>query len=197
MKNLFNIVAVLLLAVVLYSCSAGIGEEVLVETSGSKPDWINTPSIKDNQFVTVIGEMSHANDRSFGMNQAYADGIRKLLNMMINDVKTQSSQVLKGSNLDEGDVNRYSEFAVAWISQTYTIANVINPETYWQKIKVGTPYGEKYYYDCYSKVQITKSDFNMSLNGAYENMKKKAKENNNKTAEDVANKLIDDLRNGK
>ncbi len=197
MKKLVNIIGVFILAVILYSCGASIGEEVLVETSGSKPDWINIPSTKDNQYVTVIGEMSHADDRSFGMNQAYADGVRKLLNMMINDVKTQSSQVLKGSNLVEGDVTRYSEFAVAWISQTYTIANVINPESYWQKIKVGTPYGESYYYDCFTKIQISRNDFNMSLTGAYENMKKKAKENNNKTAEEVANKLIDDLKNGK
>jgi hypothetical protein len=197
MKNVINIIGVFFIAVILYSCGAGVGEEVFVESSGEKPDWLYIPTSKDNQFVSVIGEMSHAKDRSFGMNQAYADGIRKLLNMMINDVKTQSSQVLKGSNLVEGDVERYSEFAVAWISQTYTVANVQNPESYWKKIRVGTSYGEEYYYDCFTKIQITSNDFNMSMTGAYENMKKKAKENNNKTAEDVANKLIDDLRNGK
>jgi len=197
MKNIINIIGVLIIAVIFYSCTSSVGEESFIENSGTKPDWINIPTTKDNQFVIVTGEMTHAKDRSFGMNQAYADGVRKLLNMMINDVKTQSSQVLRGSNLDEGDVERYSEFAVAWISQTYTIANVQNPETYWEKIKTTTAYGDSYFYDCYTRIKITKRDFNLSLTGAYENMKKKAKEGDNKTVEDVANKLIDDLNNGK
>jgi len=197
MKKLITIIGLIIITIILNSCSSSVGEENLIENSGKKPDWINTPTYKDNQFVFITGEMSHSKDRSFGMNQAYADGIRKLLNMMINDVKTQSSMVLRGSNLEEGDVERYSEFAVAWISQTYTVANVQNPETYWEKIKVFTPYGEEYYYDCFTRIRITKRDFNLSLTGAYENMKKKAKEGNNKTVEEVANKLIDDLNNGK
>lgn len=197
MKKLINIIGVVIIAVMLFSCGAGVGTEVLVESSGSKPDWIFIPTYKDNLSVFVTGEMSHAQDRSFGMNQAYADGVRKLLNMMINDVKTQSSMVLRGSNVNEGDIQRYSEFAVAWISQTYTVANVQNPESYWQKISVSNAFGESYFYDCFTRIQITKNDFIMSMTGAYENMKKKAKENNNKTVEEVANKLIEDLKNGK
>ena len=141
--------------------------------------------------------MSKCKDRAFGLNQAYADGLRKLMNMMINDAKTQSAQVLRGSNVDEGDVDKYSEFAVAWISQTNTIGNVENPESYWEKSRVITATGETYYYDCFTRLKISKHDFNMALTGAYANMKKKAKENSNKTVEDVADKLIQDLVNGK
>ncbi len=197
MKNTFKLLAAILAAAVLYSCGGSVGEESRIESSGSRPDWIYKPTTKDNQYVLVTGEMTKAKDRAFGMNQAYADGIRKLLNMMINDVKTQSSQVLRGSNVEEGDVEKYSEFAVAWISQTYTVANVENPETYWEKVKVDTPYGETYYYDCYSRIRITRGDFNKSLTGAFESMRKKARDDNKKTVVDVAEKLIEDLNNGK
>lgn len=197
MKNLAFLFLAIALAIITFSCVSSVGEESTIEKSGKTPEWLNTPTFKDNSNIYVIGEMSKCKDRAFGLNQAYADGLRKLMNMMINDAKTQSAQVLKGSNVDEGDVEKYSEFAVAWISQTYTIGNVENLESYWEKIRVITSSGETYYYNCYTKLKISKHDFNMALVGAFANMKKKAKEGNNKTVEDIADKLIKDLENEK
>ena len=194
MKKIILVLALIASAAGIYSCGSSVGEETSIERSGKKPDWIGTPTYKDDYFVFVTGEITQAKDRAFGMNQAYADGMRKLLNMMINDVKTQSSQVMRGSNVGEDDVQKYSEFAAAWISQTYTVANVQNPETYWEKTRVETPYGEKYYYDCYTRIKISKRDFDMSLTGAYESMKKRAKDGNNKTVEEAAEKLIEELK---
>ena len=128
------------------------------------------------------------------MNQAYADGVRKLMNTMQNAVKTQSSLALRGANMDEGDVGRFSEFAVAWISDTYRIAAVQNPESYWEKIEVKTLSGVTYNYNCYSLLKISKKDYNKALEGAYLDMKKKAQEENNKKAEETSNKLIDELK---
>ncbi|TSA26326.1 MAG: hypothetical protein D4R68_07575 [Ignavibacteriales bacterium] len=193
MKNLFLF---FLFVVFVFGCSAlkEVGSETVIEKSGSTPIWSSKPSSEEGEFIFITGEMTKAKDRSFGMNQAYADGLSKLMNTMQNNVRTQSSQALRGANLDTEDIGRFSEFAVAWISETKTISGVQNPETYWEKVETKTETGVSYNYNCYSQLKISKKDYNRSIEGAYENMKKKARELNNKKAEETANKLIDDLK---
>jgi len=173
--------------------SAEIGTEKTVEKSGSTPDWALTPTTEQSDFIFVTGELSKGKDRSFAMNQAYADGIRKLMNMMQNAVKTQSSTALRGSNMEDGDVGRFSEFAVAWISDTYKISGVQNPESYWEKVEVKTATGVNYFYNCYTHLRISKLNYKKALEGAFNEMKKKAQEENNKKAEETAKNLIDEL----
>jgi len=195
MKSLLKYLPIVLL-IMFCGCSGSseIGSEKTVDKSGSTPNWINIPTSDNGEFVFVTGELTKGTDRSFGMNQAYADGVRKLMNTMQNAVKTQSSLALRGANMDEGDVGRFSEFAVAWISDTYRIAAVQNPESYWEKIEVKTLSGVTYNYNCYSLLKISKKDYNKALEGAYLDMKKKAQEENNKKAEETSNKLIDELK---
>jgi hypothetical protein len=195
MKSLLKYLSIVLL-MMYYGCAgtSQIGSEKTIEKSGSTPNWINTPTSDNGEFMLVTGELTKANDRSFGMNQAYADGVRKLMNTMQNDVKTQSSLALRGANLDEGDIGRFSEFTVAWISDTYKVSAVQNPETYWEKVEVKTLSGVKYNFNCYSLLKISKKDYNKALEGAYNDMKKKAQDENNKKAELTANKLIDELK---
>lgn len=195
MKTLVYLSSVLTI-IFLIGCSSTkeVGSEQIVERSGSEVDWIGTPTQDDGDFILITGEMTKANDRSFGMNQAYADGVRKLMNTMQNDVKTQSTQALRGANLSDGDVGRFSEFAVAWISDTYKVAGVQNPETYWEKVEVKTYSGVKYNYNCYSLLKISKQDYNRALEGAFYEMQRKAQEENNKKAEESANKLLDELK---
>lgn len=195
MKKLLSVCFVLLLLAI-FGCSSSseIGKESIIEKSSSVPDWINTPTKDDGDVILVTGEVTKAKDRSFGMNQAYADGVRKLMNTMQNDVKTQSSLALRGANMDEDDIGRFSEFAVAWISDTYKIAGVQNPETFWEKVEVKTHTGVTYNYNCYSLLKISKIDYNKALEGAFNDMKRKAREENNKKAEETATKLIDELK---
>ncbi len=176
------------------SGSREIGSEIIVEKSSSTPNWVLTPVRDEGDFIFVTGDITKAKDRSFGMNQAYADGVRKLMNTMQNDVKTQSSLALRGANLSEDDIGRFSEFAVAWISDTYKIAGVQNPESYWEKVEIKTNTGVTYTYNCYSLLSISKQNYNKALEGAFENMRKKAQEQNNKRAEKTAQKLIDELK---
>lgn len=175
------------------SGSSELGSEKIIEKSGDQPEWVLKPTIDQEDFILVTGEVTQAKDRSFGMNQAYADGIRKLMNMMQNVVKTQSSLVMSGNNMNENDIGKYSEFAVGWVSDTKNISSVKNPDMFWEKIEKKTVGGVTYYYNCYSQLQISKVDYNKALEGAYNQMKKKALEENNKKAEETAKKLLEDL----
>lgn len=198
MKKVIYVIG-LLAVVFLTACSSSrdVGKEVIVQQSGDSPEWILTPTFEEDETIFAMGELSKANDRSFGMKQAYADGIMKLMNSMQNAVKTQSSLALRGSNMTDGDVGRFSEFAVGWISDTYQISGVKNPETYWEKIEVNTTTGVNYFYNCYSLLSLSKADYNKALSGAYENMKKKAQAENNKKVEATATNLIESLNKGK
>ena len=157
------------------------------------PVWVKIPTNDDGEFIYITGELTKAKDRSFGINQAYADGVRKLMNTMQNDVKTQSSLALRGANMDEDDIGRFSEFAVGWISDTYKISGVQNPENYWEKIEVKTYNGVTYHYSCFTLLKLSKQDYNNAIQGAYDNMRKKAREENNKKAEETATNLIEKL----
>jgi hypothetical protein len=195
MKNLVLLLS--FLTVVTFSaCSttAEIGSEKTVEKSGSTPDWVLKPTIEEGQYIYVTGELTKGIDRSFGMSQAYADGMRKLMNMMQNAIKSQSTSALRGSNVSEEDLGRISEFAVSWISTTDRIAGVHNPESYWEKVEVKTETGVKYYYNCYSKLRISTTDYKKALAGAFNEMKRKAVEENNKKAEETATRLLESVK---
>ncbi len=183
-------------AIMLASCAGSnqIGTERIVERSGSTPGWVNKPTQDKDGYYFVTGVMTDARDQSFGTEQAYADGVRNIMNMMTNAVKTQSTQALRGANMSDGDVGRFSEFAVAWVSDTYKISGVENPESYWEKVQVTTPTGVKYHYNCYTLLRISKVNFDMALQGAFDNMKKKAQELNNKKAEEVSTQLLGELK---
>lgn len=193
MKKIFS-----LLFVVLFYFGCGsiseIGTEKTVEKSPTNSDWILIPTSESEGNIYFTGQMTKAKDRSFGLKQAYADGMMNLMNSMQNSVRSQSSMSLRGSNVEEEDIGRFSEFAVGWISENRTISGLQNSENYWEKIEKKTETGVTYFYNCYSLLKISKTDYNKALIGAYENMKKKSIELNNKKAEETANKLIDDLK---
>jgi hypothetical protein len=196
MKKLF---IVLINLSFLFGCTVSnhtnpIGTQKIIEKSGSIPDWKNNPSKEEGDIYLIVGQMTSAADLSFGLKQAYADGIQSMMNMMQNNVKSQSSQALRGANLSEDDIGRYSEFAVAWISGTETFSMVKNPESYWEKVEKTVSNGVSYSYNCYNLLKITKKDFNQCIEGAYQHMKKKAQELNNIKAEEIANQLIDELK---
>ena len=174
--------------------SSEVGAEKQIERSGSQPEWLNKPTSEADESVLFTGEFTQAKDRAFGMNQAYADGLRKLMNSMQVAVKTQSSLVMRGNNMNEDDIAKFSEFSVAWISDTKNVAGVKNPDSYWEKIEKKTVSGVTYFYNCYSLLKISKLDYNKSLEGAYNEMKKKAQEANNLEAQRVAEKLMEDLK---
>jgi hypothetical protein len=179
----------------IFGCSGSseIGSEKTIDKSGSSPEWVLKPTTDEDDYILVTGEITQAKDRSFGMSQAYADGLRKLMNMMQNRVKTQSSLAMSGNNMNEDDIGKFSEFAVGWVSDTKNISGVKNPDLYWEKIEKKTAEGVTYYYNCYSQLSISRSDYNKALEGAFNEIKKQAVAENNAKAEQAAKSLINEL----
>jgi hypothetical protein len=196
MKNLM-LVAVLSTCMLLGcggSKEAVVGEEEVVECSTpDRPSWTSSISDEKDGFMLITGEMTKAKERAFGMNQANADGVQKLLNTMSNNAKASATQALRGANLEEGDVGRFSEFAVSWISKSYQVSGITSPATYWEKVKRKSQDGVEYFFNCYVQLKMSKADYNKALVGGFDELKKKAQAENNAKAEEAANKLLEDL----
>lgn len=198
MKTLFAVPTIILTVSLLFGCSGSkemqVGEERIVERSTPDlPAWTTSISDEKDGFIYVTGEMTRAKERAFGMTQANADGVQKMLNTMSNRAKQTATQALRGANIEEGDVGRYSEFAVSWISNTYQISGVTTPTTYWEKVEKKNQDGVEYFYNCYVQLKISKADYNKSLVGSFDELKHKAQAENNAKAAEVAQKLLDDL----
>lgn len=198
MKSFLAVPTILLTASLLFGCSGSkemqVGEEKIVERSTPElPSWTTSLSDEREGYIYATGEITRAKERGFGMTQANADGVQKLLNTMSNSAKQSATQALRGANIEEGDVGRYSEFAVSWISKTYQISGVTSPVAYWEKVKRKNQDGVEYFYNCYVQLKISKADYNKSLIGAFDEMKRKAQAESNAKAEEVAKKLLDDV----
>ncbi len=181
-----------------FACSGSkqIGSEEIVEQSYSQPDWvIKGSSFNDDDNYYAVGEITKAQNRSFGLKQSYADGLQNMINTVQNTVSSISTQALEGNNNSSDDVGLYSKFAVAWASDNQRYAGVQNPEKYWEKVAVTTSTGVKYYYNCYSLLRISNLNYNKILEGAFEEMRKQARARNNKNAEETANQLLKKVQN--
>jgi hypothetical protein len=127
LKQIFALSMIITIVCNLNGCAGckDIGEEEIIERSSrERPSWTNAISDEKDGFIFVTLEMSLVKERAFGTNQANADGVQKLLNTMSNQAKAGATQALRGANVEEGDVGRFSEFAVSWISHSYQISGV-------------------------------------------------------------------------
>ncbi|MDP3147491.1 MAG: hypothetical protein Q8N83_00040 [Ignavibacteria bacterium] len=189
---------VLMMCLSFIGCSGSnemqIGEERIVERSTPEvPSWISIPSEEKDGYFYASGQISKAKDRSFGMIQANADGVKKLLNTMTNKVGGTVAQALGGANYEDNDVGRFTQDVVGWISDTYKFRGVTTPATYWEKWMKKTQSGVEYYYHCYCQLRISRLEYDNALNGAYNEIKRKAQSENNVKNEEAAKKLLEKL----
>jgi len=175
-----------------------VGEETVVERSSEKmPGWVtqlSTEPTEESAFFYVTGNMSHVHELSMGLDQAQANGVQRLLNTLTNRVKSSTTQALSGANMSSADVGRYSEFAVAWVSDTPRLTGVLTPESYWEKVQRVTANGVEYSYNCFVRLKLSKDDYKNTIRGACEEMLRKAQEEKNRVAEEIAKDLLNGLR---
>lgn len=198
MKNLLYNFLLFAIIALISSCSSTkeIGTETIVDKSGPTPYWINqgsSDSKKDTIFFT--GQITKAIDRSFGMHQAYADGMIQVLRSMEKDVNGLTGTAATGSNVEEGDIGRYTSFGMSEKYKSLTVSGIFNPDTYWEKVEIKNNSRINYTYNCYSLLKISKTDYDKNIKGTLEAARKKAQEENNKKAEELLNGLINDLNN--
>lgn len=191
-----------LLFLVLSGCGSSrprsLGTEVVVEKSvPSTPAWTNQLSVdpsNEDRYFYATGTMTRVFDKSYGMSQAQAEAVRQVLNALTNKVKSSTTQALEGANMSPSDVGRYSQFAVAWISETPWVSGFVTPESYWEKVERTGELGVEYFYNCYVRGRLSREDFLKAANGAYAAMLRQAQEERNRKAEEVAKELIKELR---
>jgi hypothetical protein len=192
MKQLIKVVAIFMILLIL-GCGGTkevqIGEEKIIDTSSpNKPDWITKSSDWEDQFLYVTGTWTNAKIMSVAITQAEIDGTLRLQNTMKNRIETDVAQAVSGANLEEGDIGVFTKYAIAWVSETKNNQGITIPERYWEKVQKVESGGVKYFYNAWTRLKISKKDYDASLYGAFEEMKRQAQKANNKEAKEAANK---------
>ncbi len=195
-KNRISIVmAVLSLIVVFCAHQIEVGQERVADKSGDRPDWLNQPSIEKAEGYYFVGVMTGANNQSFGMKQAHADGMTHLFDLLSNRGQNIVSQAREGTNVGDDVAGIYSKFAVGWIADNINFGGITAPESYWEKVEKKTDMGYEYTYNCYERLFLSQANFRRIMTDGFQQAKKKSQEENNKQAEEMVDKVIERLMN--
>lgn len=172
-----------------------VGQEKITEKSGGKPDWLNQPSVEKSDGYYFVGIMTGANNQSFGLKQAHADGMTHLFDLLSNRGQNIVSQAREGTNVGDDVAGIYSKFAVGWIADNINFGGITAPESYWEKVEKKTDLGYEYTYNCYERIFLSLANYRRIMADGFAQAKKKAQEENNKQAEEMVDDVIKRLQN--
>ena len=132
-------------------------------------------------------------DYALGLRQAKAEAVKNIVESIKTKARTEFVANTRGSNLDPNDLGRFIEDGVAMVADNLEIGGILPKENYYEKVKETTDYGVKYFYNCFSLLQLPVRDYKEARRRAIDNLAAKAREENNKAAEETAKNLLDRL----
>lgn len=188
-------------ALILSSCATRgpiVGKQSVVETSGKKGNWINA---REDYFekkgdMYFRGMVHRAYDLALGRRQAEADAKKRIAESITSLVRTEYEDYARGANMSEDDVGRFVADGVAWTSGNVRVSGVMPDESYWEKVETTTYEGVEYFYNCYSLLKMSKTDYNRARKRAIDGLIEKARAENNREAEEAAMELKRKLERG-
>ena len=185
----------LFFALILFGCSGSkeIGDETIVERSGSKPDWVNTISRDAGDIVFIRGGYSGSSNQSDGEDAAVYSAGNELSQLVGSYISTIGG-FDKNGDPRNGLVNILMKNTII-TSEPHLFFNNFKPELYSEKIKKTTNFGVEYTYNCYVLVKMAKTDYNKVVETVINEGIKAAQEKNNKEAKEFFNNaLMEHLR---
>lgn len=176
MKRLIAVLLVVLLPVVLLSCSssrklrrAAVGSEQIVEKFPEKtPKWLETPFEEKRKQLLFKGEASGVHNSSLGLRQAKANAVQNMIEAIRIRARSEFSEAVRGVNTSERALGRYLDSVVAWTSDNIVVAGIQPESEYREKVLVRRPGGVEYIYNCYVRLAISKDDYQRAREGAVE-----------------------------
>lgn len=196
-----GLVLLVVAALILSSCATRgpiVGKQSVVETSGKKGNWINA---REDYFekkgdMFFRGMIHRAYDLALGRRQAEADAKKRIAESITSLVRTEFEEYARGANMSEDDVGRFVADGVAWTSENVRISGVMPDESYWEKIEATTYEGVEYFYNCYSLIKMSTTNYNRARKIAIDGLIERTRAENNKKAEEAAMEVKRKLERG-
>lgn len=151
---------------VLGGCAGGmpkkgaVGSEVVVQREPEKkPDWTIKPYEEKKDKLLFKGEATRGYDKALGLTEAKANAIQNLVEAVKIRARTEFSKAIKGVNVSESTIGQYLDNVIAWTSDNLNISGVVPVQQYYEKVRVTTHEGVKYYYNCYVQLSISLENY--------------------------------------
>lgn len=155
-----------------------VGSQRIVERiPRAEPAWIGKSFWEGAGTYVYVGVVANRADMALGLREAKAEGEKKLAEQIRQRIRTEFGSAIEGQNLDT-QTGSYVRDLIAKVSDNVEVSGVRMEETYVEKSEETTVSGVRYVYNCYTKLQLAKSDYTEArqrvLGGALNQAKKAA-----------------------
>lgn len=193
MKKVLILLILLLVSVgLIVGCARRppIGTQKVVETSGSRPEWITIIPQAKKEMMFFRGIKTRAPNLDGGLTDSRMHAARQVAEMVETkaNVDYENARLEYGIPRDDKDIGTVIRDGLIMLSKAM-IQGVKEKELFYEKVEEVVPEGVTNFYNCYVLVTISEQDYRMIASQVIDRQKAKAQAMKNKKAEEFLDKM--------
>ncbi|HEA47144.1 MAG TPA: hypothetical protein ENH97_01895 [bacterium] len=167
-----------------------IGHQKVVETSGSRPNWITVIPKAKKGMMFFRGIKTRAPNLDGGLTDSRMHAARQVAEMVETkaNVDYENARLEYGIPMDDKDIGTVIRDGLIMLSDAM-IQGVKEKELYYEKVEEVVPEGVTYFYNCYILMTISEQDYRRIASQVINRQKAKARAMKNKKAEEFLDKM--------
>ncbi len=167
-----------------------IGTQKVVETSGSRPEWITKIPKTEKEMMFFRGIKTRAPNLDGGLTDSRMHAARQVAEMVETkaNVDYENARLEYGIPRDDKDIGTVIRDGLIMLSKAM-IQGVKEKELFYEKVEEVVPEGVTNFYNCYVLVTISEQDYRMIASQVIDRQKAKAQAVKNKKAEEFLDKM--------
>lgn len=138
----------------------------VVETSSSKPDWLEKRSLERGDQLLFVGSVNSVADLSLGEEQAEYQAKKTIASSIRETFQREFSTALTGANRMDGNsrLGQALESALSASTDRVQVRGVLPVERFWERLEMQTEDGVTYGYNVSMLVRMSKQDYERAKN---------------------------------
>ena len=193
MKKVLILLILLLVSVgLIVGCARRppIGTQKVVETSGSRPEWITVIPPAKKGMMFFRGIKTRAPNLDGGLTDSRMHAARQVAEMVETkaNVDYENARLEYGIPRDDKDIGTVIRDGLIMLSKAM-IQGVKEKELFYEKVEEVVPEGVTNFYNCYVLVTISEQDYRMIASQVIDRQKAKARAMKNEKAEEFLDKM--------
>ncbi len=200
MRALKMIFAVAVVAGLVIGCASAppaptAGQRTVIQESGKMPDWVTHVPQDTSTMLYFRGFRTRALAYEDGLTDARMDAMRQVAERVQTVVHTsyEKARVEYGIAKDDQDAGRDLEDGI--IAQAKAaVTGAKEKDAWWQEFTESSPERISYFYDVSILMELSKADFERSLDNTLQSAEQKSIAAKNKKASDVLARMRQDIK---
>jgi hypothetical protein len=183
------------LAVLVAGCAhqLGIGEEQVVEKSGSRPAWTKAaePVVEEQGRWLFRGIVTRAPSLEMALRQAEADAKKRLVGQVSELIQSEFSQY--ATSTGNSQPSQFVADGISWASQRVAVSGAHPAKSYWERVEVREAWGVEYFWRAWCLLEVSAEDLAAAKSRAAEALKEQLRRPTDRKAEEEGKRLRDKL----